>query len=140
MQKSATRFAPSDWHVANRIQSTTAIKQRDVAHDFRQSSHRLRNDTDCHTTWTQHSSNKKLEKRFSDIEKWKESLEKCLTAVETEIECLSEHKERSERALDAKSVPTEVVWDCMTMREGRMAIDLVRDEVEAQLHKVHECW
>ena len=136
MQKSATRFAPSDWHTTNRIQSTTAVRQRDVAYNFRQSSYRLRNEVGSHTAWTQHSSNAKLEKRFGDIFKWKESLEKCYAAVEAEIESLTSHKEKAERSLHAKNVPTEVVWDCMTMREGRVATDLVRDEVEAQLHKV----
>jgi hypothetical protein len=135
-QKSSFRFASSDWHTANRIQSTTAVRQRDVAYNFRQVSHRLRNKVGSHTAWTQQSSNTKLENRFGDIFKWKESLEKCYAAVEAEIDCLTSHKEKTERALQAKTVPTEVVWDCMAMREGRVAIDIVRDEVEAQLHKV----
>ena len=41
-----------------------------------------------------------------------------------------------EKALEAKVMPLEVALACLTLREGRVAIDLVRDEVEAQLHKV----
>ena len=33
-------------------------------------------------------------------------------------------------------MPLEVVLGCLSLREERVAIDLVRDEVEAQLHKV----
>lgn len=49
---------------------------------------------------------------------------------------LAEHKERVEKALEAKTMPLEVALGCLALREGRVAIDLVRDEVEAQLHKV----
>ena len=50
---------------------------------------------------------------------------------------LSEHKERVEKALEAKTVPLEVAFSCLSLREGRLAIDLVRDEVEKQLNKVN---
>lgn len=33
-------------------------------------------------------------------------------------------------------MPLEVALGCLSLREERVAIDLVRDEVEAQLHKV----
>lgn len=49
---------------------------------------------------------------------------------------LSEHKEHVEKALEAKTMPLEVAFNCLSLREGRVAIDLVRDEVEAQLNKV----
>lgn len=50
---------------------------------------------------------------------------------------LSEHKERTEKALEVKTMPLEVALGCLTLREGRVAIDLVRDEVELKLNKVH---
>ena len=49
---------------------------------------------------------------------------------------LSEHKERVEKALEVKTMPLEVALGCLSLREGRVAIDLVRDGVELQLNKV----
>ena len=49
---------------------------------------------------------------------------------------LTEHKSRTEFALEAKALPLEVVIECLTLREQREAIDRVRDEVEAELKKV----
>jgi len=33
-------------------------------------------------------------------------------------------------------MPLEVVLKCLSLREQRLSIDLVRDEVEDELHKV----
>ena len=41
-----------------------------------------------------------------------------------------------EKALEAKTMPLGVAFNCLSLREGRVGIDLVRDEVEAQLNKV----
>ena len=49
---------------------------------------------------------------------------------------LAEHKERMEKAFEAKTMPLEVALECLSLREGRVSIDLVRDEVEGLLHKV----
>ena len=65
-----------------------------------------------------------------------DTLAKTLHNTEEEIVKLSEHKERVEKALEAKTMPLEVAFSCLSLREGRVAIDLVRDEVEAQLNKV----
>ena len=49
---------------------------------------------------------------------------------------LTEHKERCEKALEAKALPLDVVLECLSLREQRVSIDLVRDDVEAELHTV----
>lgn len=41
-----------------------------------------------------------------------------------------------ECALAAKEMPVNVVMECVAIRENRVAIDLVRDEVESELNKV----
>ena len=72
---------------------------------------------------------------------WKEILEKTLADLDQEIADLSEAKELTEEALEAKNIPTDTVVENLTMREGRHSIDVVQDEVENQLHKVciHVC-
>ncbi|KAM6235687.1 tektin-2 isoform 3-T3 [Spheniscus humboldti] len=44
-------------------------------------------------------------------------------------------KEAAERALQAKNLPLDVSIECLTLRESRRAIDVVRDPVEEELHK-----
>jgi len=38
--------------------------------------------------------------------------------------------------LEEKALPLDVVIECLTLREGRQSIDVVRDGVEAELKKV----
>ncbi|XP_041096283.1 tektin-2-like, partial [Polyodon spathula] len=44
-------------------------------------------------------------------------------------------KESTEKALAATSLPLDVAIECLMLREGRRGNDLVRDPVEAELHK-----
>ena len=67
---------------------------------------------------------------------WKEILEKTLADLDKEISDLSEAKELTEDALEAKNIPTDTVVENLTIRESRHGIDIVQDEVENQLHKV----
>ena len=130
------RYAVSDWHTSNKILRTNAERLRYASHDIRQDARKLRNETENHTRWTQHASDTKLEKRIDDINEWKEVLERCMENTRKEIESLQSEKEKTERALDAKNLPLDVALECLMLRENRVGIDLVRDEVEEQIHKV----
>lgn len=129
------RYAPSDWHTSNKRLASNAERLRDSSHTIRQEARRLGNETDNHTRWTQHDSNSKLEKRIDDINEWKESIERCLNDTDQEIKQLETEKQRTEKALDAKKVPLDVAIECLLLRENRKGIDLVRDNVEEELHK-----
>lgn len=56
--------------------------------------------------------------------------------VEKEIKSLSESKEDLENSLESLNLPVEVNTENLTLRDGRRGIDLVNDEVEAELNKV----
>jgi len=129
------RYALSDWHTSNKLLRSNAERLRDSSHTVRQDARRLTNATDNHTRWTQHDTNTKLEKRIDDINEWRESIEKCLNDTDKEIQRLQTEKERTEKALEAKTTPLDVASECLMLRENRMGIDLVRDNVEEQLHK-----
>lgn len=102
----------------------------------RQESRFLRNETDSQTKWDQYSNDVRLADRVDQIRKWKEILERTLGQLDQEIADLSEAKELTEQALEAKNLPTDVAIECLTLREGRRNIDVVQDEPENQLHKV----
>lgn len=130
------RYAVSDWHTSNKLLRTNAERLRNASHDIRQDARRLRNETENHTRWTQHDTNTKLDKRIDDINEWKEALQRCLDNTQREIEALQDEKMKTERALDAKKLPLDIAVECLMLRENRVGIDLVRDEVEEQIHKV----
>lgn len=132
----AAKYEPVDWHKSKAVMSTTAVRQRGASDTMRQMSTALRNTTQSKTDWTQHDSNSRMAKRAGDIDKWKKALEHCMSQVEAEISALTERKGATEEELQAKQVPLEVVIECLTLREGRVSIDQVRDNVEVQLHKV----
>jgi len=134
--RSAVRHQPPDWFTNNYTISTNAERQRDASHQTRQEGRYLRNETDNQTKWDQHSNNVRLGDRVDVIRKWKEILEKTLADIDTEIADLSEAKELTEQALEAKNLPNDVAIENLTVREGRHGIDIVEDEVENQLHKV----
>lgn len=71
---------------------------------------------------------------MAEIESWKNTLEKCLSDIDNEISALTEAKEHTESALDAKAVPLDVAMECLTLREGREGTDNVTDYVEDQLN------
>jgi len=39
-------------------------------------------------------------------------------------------------AFEVKALPMDVVLECLALREQRVSVDMVRDEVEAELNKV----
>ena len=130
------RFSVPDWHTSNNTIRTNAERQIEASHRIRQDSRFLRNETENHTRWTQHDSNTKLEKRIDDVNDWRKSLERCRAETDQEIMLLQQEKERAEQALEAKKVPLDIAMECLMLREHRQAIDLVRDPVESELHKV----
>ena len=96
----------------------------------------LRLSPDIKTQWSQYTNNTKLNCRVTDITTWKEALEKTLSDAENEMDLLSTVKSIAEKALEAKGMPLDIVIDCLSLREGRVSIDNVRDEVETELNTV----
>lgn len=131
-----TKFEPVDWHKANDFMSTTATNQRGASDQLRQQSTNLRNVTNNKAAWSEYESKKALQQRANDVDQWKRSLQTCLGDLENEIGALEKSKEATEQALAQKAVPLDVVVQCLTLRESRVSIDQVRDNVETQLHKV----
>ncbi|CAH1773590.1 unnamed protein product [Owenia fusiformis] len=133
--KPATRYQPSDWFTSNYTISTNAERQMDASHQVRQDARFLRNETDNKTKWDQHDNNTRLADRVDQIRKWKDILEKTLADLDKEISDLSEAKDNTENALEARNLPLDVAIENLTIREGRQQIDVVEDGVEHQLKK-----
>uniref|UniRef100_A0A8C5LTR0 Tektin n=1 Tax=Leptobrachium leishanense TaxID=445787 RepID=A0A8C5LTR0_9ANUR len=133
--KPANRFAVPDWYTNNALISTNAERQRSASHDLRQEARILCNETNNKTEWDEHDNRTRLADRIDDVDKWRLLIDKCLNEVDAEIDALNQKKDEAERALQAKNVPLDVAVECLTLRERRREIDLVRDPVEDELCK-----
>ncbi|XP_005298433.1 tektin-2 [Chrysemys picta bellii] len=133
--KPGQRFSVPDWHTNANLISTNAERQRSASHQIRQEARTLRNETNNQTQWDEHDNRTRLAERIDSVNRWKETLDKCLTDIDTEIDALAKMKEAAERALQAKNLPLDVAIECLTLRESRRAIDVVKDPVEDELHK-----
>ncbi|KAF6345815.1 tektin 2 [Rhinolophus ferrumequinum] len=133
--KPSQRFQLSDWHTNSYLLSTNAEQQRDASHQIRQETRVLRNETNNQTIWDEHDNRTRLAERVDTVNRWKEMLDKCLTDLDAEIDALSQMKESAEQNLQAKNLPLDVAMECLTLRDSRRDVDVVRDGVEDELHK-----
>ncbi|XP_019582079.1 tektin-2 [Rhinolophus sinicus] len=133
--KPSQRFQLSDWHTNSYLLSTNAEQQRDASHQIRQETRVLRNETNNQTIWDEHDNRTRLAERVDTVNRWKEMLDKCLTDLDAEIDALSQMKESAEQNLQAKNLPLDVAVECLTLRDSRRDVDVVRDCVEDELHK-----
>ncbi|NXG62637.1 TEKT2 protein, partial [Hemiprocne comata] len=133
--KPGQRFSMPDWHTSSHFISADAERQRSASHQVRQEARALRNETNNQAKWDEHDNQTRLAERISSVNRWKETLDKCLADIDVEIDALAKVKEAAERALQAKNLPLDVSIECLTLRESRRAIDVVRDPVEEELHK-----
>jgi len=136
--KPTQRFNVQDWHDSNNFISTNAERQRDASHNIRQEARSLDQITANQTKWDQHDNNTKLDDRMNDIQEWRIVLQRTIDDTNEEIHNLETKKSETEDYLQAKNVNTDVVIECLMLRESRQLIDVVRDDVEAELHKENE--
>ncbi|XP_050839228.1 tektin-2 isoform X3 [Serinus canaria] len=133
--KPGQRFTLPDWQNNSRLISANAEQQRFNSHHIRQEGRVLRNDTGNQAKWDEHNSRTNLKDRITTVDKWREALAKCLADIDLEIDALSKVKEAAENAIQAKNLCLDVAIECLTFRESRRDIDVVRDPVEEELHK-----
>ncbi|XP_014352741.1 tektin-2 [Latimeria chalumnae] len=134
-KKPGQRYTVPDWITNSQLISTNAERQRYASHQMRQEARALRNETNNQAKWDEHDNRTRLGDRITDVNNWKWNLEKCLADIDAEIDALSKMKDDAERCLEANNMPLDVAIECLTLREGHRAIDVVRDLVDEELHK-----
>uniref|UniRef100_A0A8C5KF48 Tektin n=1 Tax=Jaculus jaculus TaxID=51337 RepID=A0A8C5KF48_JACJA len=122
--KPSQRFRLPDWHTNSYLLSTNAERQRDASHQIRQEARVLRNETN-NQVGGQSSSGRAEEVSQPDIHFiW--------TRLSDRVDTM---KESAEQNLQAKNLPLDVAIECLTLRDSRRDIDVVKDPVEEELHK-----
>ena len=133
---SPKKYLPSEWHNSNKLNYSSAEKERAAAERLRAECVRLRRETDATIARNQHDTAHKFSQRLRDVDFWKSELQRKLADNASETEVLVHRRERLEEALASTQFPLEVAQTCLSLRQQRTAIDLVQDDVEMQLLKV----
>jgi len=137
--KPGQRFNVSDWHDSNNFINSNAERSRVASHHIRQEARSLDLITANKTKWEQHDNNSRLDDRIDGITVWKEDLNRVIKDTNEEINALEDKKDSVEKCLHEKwLVNTDVTIECLNQREDRQEIDIVRDQVEAELLKENE--
>ncbi|NWW04670.1 TEKT2 protein, partial [Oreocharis arfaki] len=131
--KPGQRFTVPDWQNNSLLISADAEQQRYNSHHIRQEGRALRNETGNQAKWDEHNTRTRLNDRITSVDRWREALARCLTDIDLEIDALTKVKEAAENALQAKNLCLDVAIECLTFRESRRDIDVVRDPVEEEL-------
>ncbi|NWW23048.1 TEKT1 protein, partial [Falcunculus frontatus] len=133
-----SKFHPSEWHTANRMQRASTESQKSRSECVVAESWRLVDEIEKTTQKTQSDVNKKIEQRREEIKFWKQELDNKLEQIVHETEVLLTFRKRLERALEGCKEPLAVAQKCLLYRQRRVGIDLVHDEVEQELLKEAE--
>lgn len=145
--KPSQRFQLPDWHTNGYLLSTNAERQRDASHQIRQEARVLRNETNnqvggqslvgwakgepqpytlficlClfQTIWDEHDNRTRLAERIDTVNRWKETLDKCLTDLDAEIDALTQAGSQGRVPGDpaARTSPLSPLWDLCTLDGG----------------------
>ena len=136
--RSPKKYLPSEWHASNKLNYSSAERERAAAERLRAECDRLRRETDATTARTQQDTAHKFSQRLRDVDFWRSELQRKLSDNSAETEALQRRRERLEDALAATQFPLEVAQTCLGLRELRTAVDLVQDDVEIQLLQVSQ--
>jgi len=134
-KKPIVKFNPSDWHTNKHAISADAEKTRNVSFQVRQEGRYINNETNNQTWWDTHDNENRLSDRIDEIEEWRQILRHQIRDVDVELEAARVTKNMCENMLNDMKVPLDVNINNHVTRDGRLGVDLVRDEPEAELTK-----
>lgn len=134
-KKPIVKFNPADWHTNKHAISTDAEKTRNVSFQVRHEGRYIDNETANQTWWDTHDNNTRLSDRLDEIEEWRQILRFQIQDIDKELEAARVTKHMCENMLNDMKVPLDVNIENHVTREGRLGVDLVRDEPESELTK-----
>ena len=129
-------YTPNQWRTSNTHNVSNGERERATAERLRDECARLRTETAIKTNRTQLDVNNKLDGRITDVDFWKQELNREHREIVEEIKMLQQFIGRLERALAATEQPLNVTRQNLDYRTRRVKIDLVFDNVEEILNKV----
>jgi len=139
-KKPIVKYNPADWHTNKAAISADAENTRNVSFQVRQEGRYINNETENQTWWDTHDNDNRLSDRLDEIEEWRQILRYQIRDIDTELEAARVTKNMCENMLNDMKLPLDVNIENHVTREGRLGVDLVRDEPESELTKVGLIW
>ncbi len=139
-KKPIVKYNPADWHTNKAAISADAENTRNVSFQVRQEGRYINNETENQTWWDTHDNDNRLSDRLDEIEEWRQILRYQIRDIDTELEAARVTKNMCENMLNDMKLPLDVNIENHVTREGRLGVDLVRDDPEAELTKVGLIW
>ena len=133
-----SKITPQEWHATNYAHYFNSKKEVDQGLLLRNATYDLMNKASSRARKNQLAVTNKLAGRLSDVTNLKAEVDKEHSAVCTEMNALKYHIGLLRNALDATAGPLENPKKAISLRRKRTGNDLVRDQVEIQLHKVRQ--
>jgi len=130
------KLAPSEWTAWTRAELSAADRARAGSELVRANVL-----TACHslcerTRRTQADATRRLGDRTNDIKFWRDELRAEADAAGAESAALDRAVGLLDRAYTEAQIPLDIAEECLHLREQRIGVDLVRDDVEIELIKV----
>lgn len=136
MPPRSAKFTLSEWRLNNDARCRNTEDQQQLADRVLGESERIREETAERSEIMKATSDRRIEERLGDIEFNKNELMIQRKEITNELEALSMYKTRLQDCLAAlQTNALNICRKCLMLRDGRVGIDLVVDEVEHALQR-----
>ncbi|CAF0838188.1 unnamed protein product [Didymodactylos carnosus] len=133
-----TRYTPKDWYNFERLQYEVVDKTLIVSKKLAEESERLAQEYDEQAWKDQFDSTKEISCVIQEVNFWKNELKKLCKKLINKINELILKRADIERGLDDLLPRIKIIQENLYEREKRQNIDLVHDNVERELLKLHD--
>ncbi|XP_028025367.1 transient-receptor-potential-like protein [Bombyx mandarina] len=132
----APKFTIHEWKVSNDLRCRNAEDQQQLADRILGECKRVREETGERSEIMKATSDRRIEERIGDIEFNKSELQIQRKEICIELEALGVYKTRLQDCLASlQANALNICRKCLMLRDGRIGIDLVVDEVEQCLQQ-----
>ncbi|KAK6324089.1 hypothetical protein J4Q44_G00064280 [Coregonus suidteri] len=133
--KPGPRYTQPDWSFNNNLVTKKSELQRALAYQINQDLHCARGDATTQIRWATWSTKDHLTNRVEELGHWQSQSADSIGRVDQEMAALVKVKAIAERCLQEKVLYRQVLRECVALRDGRTAAELVHDDVEAELKR-----
>lgn len=131
-----TKFTLQEWRLSNDQRCRNSEDQQQLADRILEECQRIREETAERSEVQKATSDRRINERIGDIEFNKKELQIQRKEICLELEALGVYKTRLEDCLASlQQNALNICRKCLMLRDGRIGIDLVQDEVEHALKK-----
>lgn len=132
----STKFTLNEWKLSNDMRCRNTEDQQQLADRVLAECERIRDETEDRADVMKSTTDRRIEERIGDIEFNKNELQIQRKEIYLELESLGVYKTRLQDCLAAlQTNALNICRKCLMIRDGRVGIDLVVDDVELALQR-----